>query len=70
MNLFKKIALQWNNPVAQNLIGAMYMNGDQGITSHERYALKWLLLAAENSWAAAMLVLAGSYRLGKFLKKE
>ncbi|GAA5815561.1 hypothetical protein MFLAVUS_009073 [Mucor flavus] len=70
LNLFKKISLEWNNPIAQYLIGAMYLHGDQGITSHEKYASKWLSLAAENNWTAAMLLLSGGYQDGKFLKKD
>lgn len=68
--MLKKIALEWNNPVAQYLIGAMYLNGDKSITPHEKQALKWLSLAADNNWAGAMVLLGASYREGKLLKKD
>ncbi|GAA5798513.1 hypothetical protein HPULCUR_003917 [Helicostylum pulchrum] len=70
MNVFKKIALEWNNPVAQYLIGAMYLQGDKGISKHEKNAMKWLLLAAENNWADAMVFLGSGYRDGIHFEKD
>lgn len=70
MDLFKKITLQWNNPVAQYLIGGTYFEGDQGISRHEKHAHKWLSLAGENNWADAMVFLGSGYHDGNLFKKD
>ncbi|KAG2237301.1 hypothetical protein INT48_009034, partial [Thamnidium elegans] len=70
LNLFKKIALEWNNPVAQYLIGTMYLKGDKGVPQNGKYAMKWLLLAAENNWADAMVLTGLGYLLGGLFKQD
>ncbi|GAA5798514.1 hypothetical protein HPULCUR_003918 [Helicostylum pulchrum] len=70
MNLFKKIALEWNNPVAQYLVGIMYTEGDQGICRHEKKGAKWLFLAAENNWSDAMSFLGFCYDKAILFKQD
>ncbi|KAI9263959.1 hypothetical protein EDC94DRAFT_670413 [Helicostylum pulchrum] len=56
LELFKVIASAWNNHVAQYLIGAMYFEGDRGVTMDEEAGARWSLLAANNGWFDAMVV--------------
>ncbi|KAI9364680.1 hypothetical protein BD770DRAFT_469112 [Pilaira anomala] len=70
MSMFKKIALEWKTPVAQYLMGVMYLYGDKGISQHQKQSLHWLTLAAENGWSDAMAHLGYAYLLSDFIEKD
>lgn len=54
MNLCKKVATEWNNPVAQYLVGSMYFEGDEGVPKDIKAGVHWISLAAESAWPYAI----------------
>lgn len=54
MSIYKKVAAEWNNPVAQYLIGSIYLEGDEEIPKDKKAGARWISLAAEKGWPYAI----------------
>lgn len=59
--LLKKVASDWDNCVAQYLLGLMYVEGDEYVPKDEKTGIHWLLLSAKKGWSGAMAHLAIAY---------
>ncbi|KAI9351864.1 hypothetical protein BD770DRAFT_445613 [Pilaira anomala] len=70
MNLFKKIASQWRNPVAQFFLGILYFYGDYNISKDEQCAMDWFELSANNSWSYALAYIGFAYERGIFVDPD
>lgn len=70
MNLFKKIASQWKNPVAQFFLGILYFYGDHNISKDEQCAMDWFELSASNSWSYALAYIGFAYERGIFVDPD
>lgn len=67
ITLFKKVAVTWNNPVAQYMLGCMYTEGDQDVDTNIKYGLSWFRVAANQDWTYAMVRLHDIYFLFPFI---
>ncbi|GAA5813302.1 hypothetical protein MFLAVUS_006777 [Mucor flavus] len=70
MNIFKKIAYAYNNPVALLFIGSMYLEGDEGVPVKGKAGIHWLSLAANEGWAYAMGLLGCAHFLNMYGKTD
>jgi len=61
---FAKIAAEYGNPGAQNLIGMINYEGTETLEKNEEMALKWYRKAAKSNEAAALYNLAMLYENG------
>lgn len=69
-NYFTRAALEYQNNIAQYMIGMIYSEGDDGVDKSFKLTLVWLTLAANNGWKNSVLQLAHSYRMGMHGKKD
>ncbi|KAI9364659.1 hypothetical protein BD770DRAFT_406677 [Pilaira anomala] len=70
MNLCKRLASNWKNPVALFLLGSLYYDGDDGVPEDETSGVHWISLAAENGWPYAMVKMGELYQFGFDVKKD
>ncbi|GAA5795867.1 hypothetical protein HPULCUR_001229 [Helicostylum pulchrum] len=70
MNLLKQIASQWENPVAQYLIAAMYDEGDDGVMKNTKTCTEWYLLSANNGWLFSIGNVGYAYTFGCGVKED
>ncbi|KAI9342422.1 hypothetical protein BD770DRAFT_476214 [Pilaira anomala] len=54
MDLCKKVVSEWNNYVAQYLVGLMYIEGDGDIPLDIETGVYWISLSAERGWPYAI----------------
>ncbi|GAA5813281.1 hypothetical protein MFLAVUS_006756 [Mucor flavus] len=70
MDILKKIASQWKNPVAQYLIAVMYDEGDDGVTEDTETSIEWYLLSAKNGWLFSIGNMGHAYTFGNGVKED
>lgn len=70
MNMFKKIAYAYNNPVALFFIGSMYLDGDEGVPVKGKAGIHWLTLAANEGWTYATGLLGCAHFLNMYGKTD
>lgn len=70
ISLLRRVASTWNNPVAQYLVGCMFLEGDTGVSVNHKSAVYWLTLAANNGWSDAMASLGSMYTMGVGVKED
>ncbi|KAI9343816.1 hypothetical protein BD770DRAFT_430773 [Pilaira anomala] len=70
MELCKKIASDWKNPVAQYLIGCMYFDGVKGVPEDKKSGVHWISLAAESGWPYAIAKMGQIYAFGAYVEKD
>jgi TPR repeat protein len=64
MGYLKRAALTWDNRIAQNCLGVMYMTEEGGVVQNAKEALKWLALAADKGWTNAMKHIGAMFNNG------
>lgn len=70
MDLFKKVASNWSNRVAQYFVGTMYFEGDEGVPQDTESGFHWLSLAARNGWLYAMGYIGYAYTFGESVTED
>lgn len=70
LDLFRKIASKYDNPVAQFFVGAIHQEGDEGIPQDNKYSFHWLLLSANNNWSYAMAYIGYYYKHGMTVEQD
>lgn len=55
LDYYNLAATEWQNRVAQYLLGMLYFDGDENIPEDYITAKKWLTLAADNGWIVLWL---------------
>lgn len=69
IDLLRRVASTWSNPVAQYLIGCMFIEGDVGVPINSKSGIYWFTLAANNGWLDSVQDLGVAYYVIKDFKK-
>lgn len=69
MDLCKRVASDWKNPVAQYLIGCMYFEGE-GVPEDKTSGVHWFSVAAESGWPYAMVRMGMIYTQDASMKAD
>ncbi|KAG2210065.1 hypothetical protein INT47_003501 [Mucor saturninus] len=67
---FNRAASEYENNVAQYMMGMIYSEGEEGAEKNFKLTSTWLRKAANNGWTNSALQLAHSYRTGMYGKKD
>jgi uncharacterized protein len=69
MAIVKPLALQ-GNAAAQQFVGALLIDGGNGVAKDGNEAVKWLRLAADQGMLSAQVMLFAAYEQGKIVKPD
>ncbi|KAI9343794.1 hypothetical protein BD770DRAFT_463759 [Pilaira anomala] len=69
MNLCERIALDWENPVGQYLIGCMCFEGE-GVPEDKTSGVRWISLAAKSGWPYAIARMGEIYSFDAPVKAD
>ncbi|KAI7891991.1 uncharacterized protein EV154DRAFT_506552 [Mucor mucedo] len=67
---FNRAASEYENNVAQYMMGMIYSEGEEGAEKNFKLTSTWLKKAANNGWTNSALQLAHSHRTGMYGKKD